>query len=235
MMYNTRSVRSVPNLSGLLVAAVLLAACDRSPHPLGPDDPAFHHDVPEHVNALVERAWGANQQWELVKPRPPGVGAPQDVAVHLYIIAPVNENDPLSPGIQVDFLTVGGRDHVVPLPQGQQGSVRGLARSVPVVVPGWEFWTPPFCAPPVVDEDRIAWRWLEVSVHPCGQVPTVYAAKLEGEACRKPLTSVDRIMAAVEQDLVELDFPPEAPWPFAVRPLTAPRQGRVTITPPACV
>jgi hypothetical protein len=222
----------------LLAAAALLAACEHAPHPVEPEDARFHHGG--HLNALVERAWGDARMWELVKPRPPGLGAPGEVAIHLYLIAPVHEADPLSPPIHVPgFLTVGGRDHVVPTPAGTQGAFRGVARSVPLEVPGWTP-TPPFgddqCAAPAVDGARIAWRWVEVSLHPCGRVPLVYAVRLDAEECRKPLASVGRVRAAVDQGLAVPTFPEEpGPWPFAIRPLTRPGQGRVTIEPPACI
>ncbi len=84
----------------LLAAAVFLAGGEHSTQRAEPGDPAFHH-APGHINALVERAWGENQIRELVKPGPPGIGAPLEKAIHLYVIAPVIPATPLSPPIEV--------------------------------------------------------------------------------------------------------------------------------------
>jgi len=234
------------------LAALPLAACESGVVPSAPSsppassdalappgDPAAHH-APAHVGALVERAWGGDVVWELVKPRPPGLGAPVDKAIGLYVIAPVNPADPLSPAIDVPgLLTVGGRDHVVPARTTGQGSFRGIARTVALQHPGW-YGGPPFdaaaCAAPVEDP-RIAWAWVQVdgsTGHPCGQVAFVYAVQLDGEACPLPLTSEGRVQAALAQGLVNPFEPDEGgPWPFAIRPLGG--GGSDVGAPPGCV
>lgn len=198
--------------------------------------------TPPHIpGALFERSWVNGYQWELVKPRPPGVGAGKDKAMNIYQIAPVFEDDPLSPGIEVPgFITLGGRDHVLDSQNLSRKNFRGIANTVVVQYPGWSP-APPFdviqCDIPDLGTlaDRISWRWLEVSVHPCGQVPLVYAVDFEDDGCLKPLTTVERVEAAVSGGYAEFDLPPEEPWPFAIRTLTAPGQGKQVIEAPACM
>ena len=191
--------------------------------------------------ALFERSWVNGYQWELVKPRPPGVGAGKDKAMDIYQIAPVFEDDPLSPGIEVPgFITLGGRDHVLDSQNISRKKFRGIANTVVVQYPGWSP-APPFdviqCDIPDLGSlaDRIAWRWLEVSVHPCGQVPLVYAVDFEDDGCKQPLTTVDLVHNAVDGGFAEFNFPPEEPWPFAIRPLTKQGEGLTQITSPACI
>ena len=191
--------------------------------------------------AIFERSWVNGHHWELVKPRPPGVGAGKNKAMDIYQIAPVIEDDPLSPPIEVpDVITLGGRDHVLDSQNVSRKNFRGIANTVLVQYPDWSF-APPFgpveCAIPDLGPiaDRIAWRWLEVSVHPCGQIPLVYAVDFEDDGCLQPLTTVDRVNAAVSGGFAEFDLPPEEPWPFAIRPLTEQGEGKVSTHAPACV
>jgi hypothetical protein len=227
-----------------LVVALLVSGCDTgSPaglvhaHEL---DPVFAH-VGGHANALVEGAWGADQQWELVKPRPPGIGADDGTRTRLYQIAPVVAGSPLSPALNIPgVIEIAGRDHVVRPPQGNRGTFTGIGQTVPVLLPGWEPG-PPFdpaaCAAPdlAAIADRIAWQWVIPTPHPCGRAPVVYGAQLEGDACVKPLTSVERVEAAHGEGLVQLAFPPEPAWPFAIRPLTPAGRGPAPVSIPACV
>jgi len=182
-----------------------------------------------------------NFQWELVKPRPPGLGTPREKAIHVYQIAPVFEDDPLSPPIEVPgFITLGGRDHVIDPQRVTQGRFRAVANTVPIVFPGWNP-APPFgaeqCDIPDIGAlaDQIAWRWVDVSVHPCGQVPMVFAVDFEDTDCHQPLTTVERVETAVEEGFAEFNFPPEEPWPFAIRPLTAQGQGKQMVSAPPCL
>jgi hypothetical protein len=226
----------------VLVLSSLFLACEPSGGALAPPEPVAHHTVPDHLNALVERAWGGNVIWEMVKPRPPGVPARAHTVVWLYQIAPVDSDDPLSPPFTTPDVDLGGRDHVVDVPGAVRPGSPALARTVPVLLPGWEPEFPPF--PPIGCEapdlgplaGRIAWRWVDPVPHPCGRAPAVYAAELvEGSGCLVPLTSVDRVLQAVELGLARLEFPPEPAWPFAIRPLTAAGTGRVVQAAPACV
>jgi hypothetical protein len=196
---------------------------------------------PSMPGALFERTWVGNYQWELVKPRPPGLGTPSDNAIQIYQIAPVFEDDPLSPPIDVPgFISLGGRDHVIKPQNVQRNRFRAIANTVPVLYPGWAP-VPPFgaeqCAIPDIGDlsDQIFWRWVEVSVHPCGQVPMVYAVDMDNNGCHQPLTTVERVEAAVVGGFAEFDFPPEEPWPFAIRPLTEPGQGKQSIAAPDCM
>jgi hypothetical protein len=226
-----------PLAFALAILAPTLVACDHATVPSSPDtaltapaaEVALHH-APSHGGALVERAWGGGTQWELVKPRPPGLGAPAGHATPLYVIAPVDPSDPLSPGIEIPgLLVVGGRDHVAPGRAVGQGGSGGTARTVALQHPGW-YGGPPFdaeaCAEPPHD-DRIGWAWVEVggaTGHPCGQVAFVHAVRLDGEPCPLPLTDEARVLQAVAEGLV-LPFEPEeeGPWPFALRPMAGPR------------
>jgi hypothetical protein len=222
----------------LLFAALLAGACDTvtdaDPEPLFAASPGSS-------TLLVERAWGHDVQWDMIKPRPPGIGASDDIRVNAYIIAPVDPADPLSPAISIPgFIDVAGRDHVLPLPHGGRGTFRAVARSVPVVLPGW-LPEPPWlasCDAPDLGPlaDRIAWAWLDPAPHPCGRAPQVFAARLDGEACVAPLTSVARVEAAVEQGLVQLlHVPFEPAWNFAVRPLVMTGGRPPLVTASACV
>jgi len=203
----------------LLAAVVPLAACEGPTHSVEPADAAFSH-IPDPAGAVFEHAWGDAHKWELVKPRPPGIGASPDKAVPLYIVAPLVQGAPLSPPIPG---MVGGRDHVVPLPGRGGGEFKGIARTVPLM-------------PSDPEDSRVAWALVFVAGAPGDHVPTVYAAQLDGEDCPRPLSSVERVEAAIAQGLVVPLSTPEPAWPFAVRPTTAPGQGRITIpAPSACV
>jgi hypothetical protein len=224
------------------VLALALVACESATAPVSTDDavstepapPLFHH-APDHVGALLERAWGSDRMWEMVKPRPPGLGTSRDQSVPFYVIAPLDAADPLSPAIHVpDFLTVGGRDHVVPTPTGNRGTFKAVARTVALQVPGW--FEPPFgadpCAAPPHD-DRIAWDWVDVTGpggHPCGRVAFVFAVQLDGEACPMPLTGLDRVHGAIAEGLVNPFEPDEGTWPVSIRPVT---ERGVGVTAPA--
>jgi hypothetical protein len=215
----------------LMLSVGVLGACDRIVEPVDTPEARFGQGP-----VVVERAWGGGAMWELVKPRPPGLGADAGRATYLYIIAPVDPTDPLSPAIDIPgFLTVGGRDHVAPTEHHDRG-FPGIARSVPLEVPGWTWFLEPFCAAPA-PHDAVAWDWVEVSGHPCGRVATVYAVQLDGEACLIPLTSVPRVQAAIAQGLTVPGFPDEGgPWPFAIRPLTESGAGRTApAAPTGCV
>ena len=233
-----------------VLLAFFMISCDTSHSSMSSEDMLL--ESAENLNtasatppvipgALFERAWVNSHQWELVKPRPPGIGASNEKALHIYQIAPVFEDDPLSPGIEVpDFITLGGRDHVLDSQRINGKNFRGIAITVPISYPEWAPF-PPFglaeCAIPNIGPiaDRIAWRWMEVSVHPCGQVPLVYAVDFEDDGCKQPLTTVERIHNAVDGGFAEFDFPPEEPWPFAIRPLTKQGEGLTQITSPVCI
>jgi hypothetical protein len=223
----------------LCTAVLVAAACDNAGHPLEPGAAEAHHSA-AHMGALFERAWHGDIHWGLVKPRPPGIGANDGVRVPLYQIAAVDPADPLSPPIEIPgVMALGGRDHVVRIPAGNRGEFTGVGQTVVVLLPGWSP-APPFttsCDAPDLGPlaDRIAWAWLDPVPHPCGRAPQVYAAQLDGDACVRPLTSVERIDAAAAQGLIALMAPPEEPWPFALRPLTGPGQGRTAVSAPACV
>jgi len=233
-----------------LLLIFVLISCDSIQTPIETDE--VQAELIESLNqssatppatpgALFERTWVNGHEWELVKPRPPGIGAGNDKTLHIYQIAPVFEDDPLSPGIEVPgFITLGGRDHVLDSQKVNGRNFRGIANTVPIVYPEWSPF-PPFgaaeCAIPNLGPvaDRIAWRWVEVSVHPCGQVPLVYAVDFEDNGCKQPLTTVELIQSAVDGGFAEFDFPPEEPWPFAIRPLTKQGEGLTQITSPACI
>lgn len=247
-----------PSRAGLLAAAgaalvLVPAACDaprRLAEPSELDPPAFAH-ADDHLNAMVDRAWGGNVQWEFVRPRPPGIGtgsrgiAPglQQTRVRLYQIAPVDADDPLSPPIDLSHLgliNIAGRDHVLSVPQQGGRGFTGIGRTVPVLHPRWAPF-PPFGPAQCNNfvgadiEDDIAWQRVEPTPHPCGWAAVVYGAKLAGDECVRPLTSVARVESAAAAGLVTLAFPVEPPWPFAIRPLTRQGEGRVTEAAPACV
>lgn len=220
----------VPLIALCLVAVLAILGCESTTEPSstpidGTAEQVALNSAPHDPGALFERAWGGGTVWELVKPRPPGLGADPSKATPLYVIAPVDPSDPLSPPIAVaDVVTLGGRDHVAPASR-RSGGTGGMARTVALQHPNW-YGGPPFdaaaCAAPT-DDARIAWAWVEVggpTGHPCGQVAFVYGVQLEGESCPLPLTTVERVEAAVEQGLV-LPFEPDegGPWPFAIRPL----------------
>jgi hypothetical protein len=234
-------------------ALILTAACEAPDHIAGRaelDPPAYAH-MHDHLNAMVDRAWGGDVQWEFVRPRPPGIGttsngvAPglEQTRVRLYQIAPVDATDPLSPPIDLTHLgliNIAGRDHVLNVPQQGGRGFTGIGQTVPVLHPGWAPFPPfgpaqcnNFVGPDL--DGVIAWQRVDPTPHPCGWAAVVYAAMLDGDECVSPLTSVERIEAAAAQGLVALVFPPEPPWPFAIRPLTAPGQGRVTVAAPSCV
>jgi hypothetical protein len=236
-------------------AAAVFAACDGAARVTEPEPPelapAFAH-TGDHLNAMVDRAWGDGIQWEFVRPRPPGIGSGADgstapgllaARVRLYQIAPVNTGDPLSPEIDLSHLGlihIGGRDHVLAVPQRNRGSFTGIGQTVPVLHPGWQPMPPfgdaqcnNFVGPDV--EARVAWQRVVPTPHPCGWAAVVYAAQLDADACVQPLTTVARVEAAAAQGLVQLAFPPEPAWPFAIRPLTQAGAGRVEVASPACV
>jgi|GEM_PF-2539014 len=235
----------------VLALAVLPLACDSATAPLSPgeevalDPPAtVLHSLGGAVGPLLERAWSDDQMWEMLKPRPPGLGTPEEQTVPFYVLAPVNAGDPLSPPVEIPgVISIGGRDHVVPTPRGSRGTFRAVARTVAVQHPDW-LPGPPFeeadCAAPPHD-DRIAWAWVEVSGppgagHPCGRIAAVFAVQLEGEACPTSLTNLERLQAAIEQGLVNPDRPPEPAWPVAIRPMTEPGEGRTAPAAPSdCV
>jgi len=203
----------------LLAAMVALAACEQSTHPVAPADVAFSQ-APSPTGAVLEHAWGGDQMWELMKPRPPGIGASSEEAVHLYIVAPLVQGAPLSPEIPG---MVGGRDHVVPLQAGNRGEFKGIARTVPLLP------ADPF-------DPRVGWAFIFVAGAPGDQVPVAYAVQLDGEECPRPLSSAERIQAAIAEGLVVPVFPQEPAWPFAIRPTSERGQGRVTVEAPSgCV
>ncbi len=218
--------------------AFLLLACDSTtaPVPVGHDvsaevPRAVLQGPPAHAAAILEHAWAGDRMWEMVKPRPPGLGTPEDQAVPFYVLAPMTADAPLSPPIGIpDVISIGGRDHVVPVPRGNGGTFRGTAITVGLQHPGWEA-APPFSpaeCETVEHDDRIAWAWVEVSGpagHPCGQVAFVYAVELETESCPMPLTNRERVHAAIDQGLVNASRPPEPAWPVAIRPMTTPGGG----------
>jgi hypothetical protein len=231
-----------------LIVAMILTACDRvveidesTQATLAEIDEALDSRAPFPPGALFERVWIGDAQWELVKPRPPGVGAPEHVRTRVYQIGRVADDDPLSPPIEVPgVISLGGRDHVYSAPSGNGGTHSGLAQTVPIVLPGW-YPMPPFedvqCAPPDLGEyaGRILWRMLDVSVHPCGVVPQVYAVDFQGDGCHEPLTSVEKIYAAVEGGFARFEIPPEEPWPFAIRPATGRGQSKGPVVAPTCI
>ncbi len=237
----------------LTLCLMLLVGCDQLHSSTSGNRPDLDTDAepslssrasvtpPLFTGALFERTWVNDHQWELVKPRPPGIGANGQVPIHIYQIAPVFEDDPLSPEIEVPgFITLGGRDHVIDMQRNLRRDFRGVANTVPVQFPGWNP-LPPFgsagCSVPDLGalSDRIAWRWVEVSVHPCGQIPMVYAVDFEDSGCMQPLTTVEHIHKAVDEGFAELNFPPEEPWPFAIRRLTGEGQGTLAVKAPSCM
>lgn len=225
----------------VLVAGTLAFAGCRPDAPLTPADLDLAAADAAGGRVLIERAWSDGVQWELVKPRPPGIGASDDVRVRAYQIAPVAAGDPLSPPLSIPgLIEVAGRDHVMQAPRGNRGSYTAVARTVPVLVPGWQP-APPFgpaqCALPDLGPlaGRIAWQWSDPTPHPCGRAPQVFAVQLDGEPCVRPLTSVARVEAAERQGLVQFAFPPEPAWPYALRPITAAGTGRVAPAAPGCV
>ena len=232
-----------------LALAVLPLACESAtaPVPAG-EQPELHppqaalNGPPDHSAVLLERAWSGDRMWEMLKPRPPGLGTPEEQTVPFYVLAPVTAGDPLSPPAEIPgVLRVGGRDHVVPTPAGDRGSFRAVARTVALEHPGWAPFSPAGCD--VVDEDpRIAWAWVEVAGlaegtgHPCGRVAFVFAVQLDGEECLRPITNLDRVQAAIEQGLVNASRPPEPAWPATIRPMTGPGQESSAPTAPSdCV
>jgi hypothetical protein len=222
----------------MVAAAAIVAGCDGSVEPTSPAEVETRGAV--NAKALFEQAWGGDGRWEMVKPRPPGLGVSVEKATELYVIAPVSAFDPLSPPVVIPgIVTLGGRDHVVPTPAGGAGSFSGVARTVALEVPGWMWFLEPFCAPPA-DNPRIAWDWIEISGpggHPCGGVAAVYAVQLDGEECLRPLTSVARVEAAIAQGLAAATYPPgEGAWPFSIRPITSAGAGReMPAAPSECV
>ena len=251
----SRGFRGSVALAALALAlAVLPLACESATAPLpAGEEPALEspqavlHAPPPHAGALLERAWAGDRMWEMVKPRPPGLGTPEDQTVPFYVLAPVDAADPLSPPAEIPgVFRVGGRDHVVPTPPGNRGSFRGVARTVAVQYPGWSPG-PPFddtaCeVVPHADDDRIAWAWVEVAGlvegvgHPCGRVAFVFAVDLEEDTCIRPITNLERLQAAIDQGLVNAVRPPEPPWPVAIRPMTAQGEGTTApVAPSDCV
>lgn len=240
----------VPLFLLLLIASLGILGCETITEPT--PDPAEAHvaevalnNAPHAPGALFERAWGGGEVWELVKPRPPGLGADPAKATPLYVIAPVDPADPLSPAITIpDVFVVGGRDHIAPASAStaRGAGSNGIARTVALQHPNW-YGGPPFdaaaCAAPA-DDARIAWAWVQVGGadgHPCGQVAFVYAVQLEGESCPLPLTDEERVRSAIDQGLV-LPFEPDegGPWPYAIRPLSGSRGAGGSVAPSkACV
>jgi hypothetical protein len=232
-----------------LTLTVLPLACESATAPAPPgeelalDPPqAVLHGPADHSAVLLERAWSGDRMWEMLKPRPPGLGTPEAQTVPFYVLAPVTAGDPLSPPAEIPgVLRVGGRDHVVPTPAGNRGSFRAVARTVALEHPGWAPFSPAGCD--VVDEDpRIAWAWVEVAGlaegtgHPCGRVAFVFAVQLDGEECLRPVTNLDRVQAAIDQGLVNASRPPEPAWPATIRPMTEPgKEHTAPAAPSGCV
>lgn len=231
-----------------LALAVLPLACESAiaPVPAG-EEPSLTPQAalqgpPDRDTPLLERAWSGDRMWEMLKPRPPGLGTPEERTVPFYVLAPVTADDPLSPPAEIPgVLRVGGRDHVVPTPPGNRGSFRAVARTVALEHPGWAPFSPAGCDV-VVDDARIAWAWVEVAGlaegtgHPCGRVAFVFAVQLEGESCPRPITNLERVQAAIDQGLVNASRPPEPAWPAAIRPMTEPGEGHTAPTAPSdCV
>jgi hypothetical protein len=237
---------------GSIALAALTFACESATEPLPSGEeaaPDLPHTVlqglPEHASPLLERAWSGDRMWEMLKPRPPGLGTPEGQTVPFYVLAPVIAGDPLSPPAEIPgVLRVGGRDHVVPTPAGNQASFRAVARTVALQHPGWEPAPPfgPAQCDEVVHDDRIAWAWVEVAGltegvgHPCGRIAAVFAVQLDGESCPMPITNLERVHEAIAQGLVNDARPPEPAWPVAIRPMTQPGTGGTApVAPGDCV
>ncbi len=224
----------------LLAAALLSMGCDQAAVTDHSQNPAAADQggPPGITGALFEGIWIDNAERGLVKPRPPGIGANDDIRVNVYQIAPVDPENPLSPAIELPGgITIPGRDHVFRSPAGNQGTFRAIARTVPVVLPGW--FVPPMFSCDIPDlgpmEGRIAYRMQPVP-HPCGLVPQLYAVDFGDDGCLVPLTSVDRVEMAAAEGHVFLDMNvPEEPWPFSVRPHANPGSGQGPNEAPACV
>ncbi len=232
-----------------LALVVLPLACGSATAPLpGEEEPslaplhAVLHGPPDHTPPLLERAWSNDRMSEMLKPRPPGLGTPEERTVPFYVLAPVMAGDPLSPPAEIPgILVVGGRDHVVPTPTGNRGSFRAVARTVGLQHPGWDP-RPPFQADhcdTVAHDDRIAWAWVDVSGpggHPCGRVAFVFAVQLDGDSCVTPITNIERVGAAIDEGLVNPSRPPEPAWPATIRPMTAQGAGPTApAAPSGCV
>jgi hypothetical protein len=237
---------------GAIALAVLPLACESATAPVpGGEEPALDpppavlQGIPNHAAVLLERAWGGDRMWEMLKPRPPGLGTPEEQTVPFYVLAPVIAGDPLSPPAEIPgVLRVGGRDHVVPTPAGNGGPFRAVARTVALEHPGWEpapLFGPAQCDN-VVHDDRVAWAWVEVAGltegtgHPCGRIAVVFAVQLDGESCPMPITNLERVHEAIDQGLVNASRPPEPAWPVAIRPMTEQGTGRTAqVAPNGCV
>jgi hypothetical protein len=214
---------------------LIAAACEAPGDPVTPMA-LFHHTEADenHLNAEVHRIWIEHQQWEFVRPRPPIAGVRAN-PIPIYQIVPVDETDPLSPALIVPGVIARGPvDHVLEMPEDRRGGFNAMARTIPVVHPGWNFLT---CeVDPIPGGERIAYRILDPAPPPpCFQVATVYAVDLDDDGCFQPLTSVERIERASALGLAMLVEPPEDPWPFAVRPLTKPGESRAKVESPVCV
>lgn len=192
----------------LLTGALALVGCD-SNTPTDPAadaalDPLAPDAVPTQASS-TQVGWANNFKWQLSL-TPPGSASGEDVTATIYFIAPVDLTDenPTHPG-------VGEHNHVVPLSGAQGGSFTGVADEA-AVVPG------PHAIPGV----NVLMRPVSV---PIGVLPHLYAADVDGDGCIEPLTSDERIEAAVAQGLAELFPIPVPPFHFAIRPITEPGDG----------
>lgn len=171
--------------------------------------------------------WAKNFMWDAFLGQPGS--ATGDVTHTIYFIASVeepDENTPTHPG-------VGAHNHVVPLQASRGASFTAVATEA-AVVPGEKavlFGPTP----------NVAWRCVDtpssVTVPFCGGVPGslphLYGAELDGDDCIEPLTSAERIEAAVAQELATLMPIPAPPFHFALQPAT--QRGNGVNRAPECV
>lgn len=229
-------------LSTLLLAGTLaLGGCDSSTltNPAAETDPAAEASPLPAAFSAAEAPhledtffhpefWAKNFGWNAFLGAP-GSATGEVVTHTIYFIASVDEpdeNTPRHPG-------VGPHNHVVPLQASRGASFTAVANEA-AVVPGEK-------AVLFGPNTNVAWRCVDTpavaSVPFCGDVtgrlPHLYGADIDGDGCIEPLTSAERIEAAVAQELATGMPLPVPPFHFALEPAT--ERGTGVIRPPECV
>jgi hypothetical protein len=129
----------------------------------------------------TERVWGNDVEWLMLSTKEPVPSNTRSFS-DLYIIAPVDPNNPQSLGHGTD---IGAHDHVIPVPGS--GDFRAPWK-VEIVLPG----------PNAIPGVNVLFR-MESTAH--GPAPLLYAADLDGDGIPENLTSDAKVDLAVELGL----------------------------------